>query len=151
MKKMNKKGFTLAELLIVIAILAVLIAVAIPVFAAQLEKAHHSVDASAERSAMSLAEAHYLLSHSDDGTLTDAGITCSFKQDSNQNLYISGCTGGKDCSKDLTGATGGDVVKSTCTCSTPTTAAKTGIGANKTLTVKVSKSGIVEPIWTPGS
>lgn len=34
--KQNKNGFTLMEMLIVIAIIAVLIAVAIPVFASQL-------------------------------------------------------------------------------------------------------------------
>ena len=40
MKKLkNKKAFTLAELLIVIAIIAVLVAIAIPVFNAQLDKA----------------------------------------------------------------------------------------------------------------
>ncbi len=38
MKKNNKKGFTLAELLIVVAIIAVLVAVAIPVFTTQLAK-----------------------------------------------------------------------------------------------------------------
>ena len=38
MKKNNKKGFTLAELLIVVAIIAVLVAIAIPVFSAQLDK-----------------------------------------------------------------------------------------------------------------
>ena len=38
-KKNNKKGFTLAELLIVVAIIAVLVAIAIPVFSAQLDKA----------------------------------------------------------------------------------------------------------------
>ena len=32
MKQTNKKGFTLAELLIVVAIIAVLVAIAIPVF-----------------------------------------------------------------------------------------------------------------------
>lgn len=32
MNKTNKKGFTLAELLIVVAIIAVLVAIAIPVF-----------------------------------------------------------------------------------------------------------------------
>ena len=52
MKKMtNKKGFTLAELLIVVAIIAVLVAVSIPVFTAQLEKARESTDASNIRSA----------------------------------------------------------------------------------------------------
>ena len=34
----RKKGFTLAELLIVVAIVAVLVAIAIPVFSKQLEK-----------------------------------------------------------------------------------------------------------------
>ena len=36
--KENKKGFTLAELLIVVAIIAVLVAISIPIFTAQLEK-----------------------------------------------------------------------------------------------------------------
>ena len=36
--KRNKKGFTLAELLIVVAIVAVLVAIALPVFTAQLDK-----------------------------------------------------------------------------------------------------------------
>lgn len=39
MKKNNRKGFTLAELLIVVAIIAVLVAIAIPVFTGQLDKA----------------------------------------------------------------------------------------------------------------
>lgn len=36
--KENKKGFTLAELLIVVAIIAVLVAISIPIFSSQLEK-----------------------------------------------------------------------------------------------------------------
>ena len=44
MRKNNKKGFTLAELLIVVAIIAVLVAIAIPVFTSQLEKSRESVD-----------------------------------------------------------------------------------------------------------
>ena len=50
MKKINKKGFTLAELLIVVAIIAVLTAIAIPVFTAQLEKSREAVDLSNIRS-----------------------------------------------------------------------------------------------------
>ena len=38
-KKLNKKGFTLAELLIVIAIIAILVAIAVPIFTSELEKA----------------------------------------------------------------------------------------------------------------
>lgn len=43
--KNNKKGFTLAELLIVVAIIAVLVAIAIPIFTSQLEKSRESTDA----------------------------------------------------------------------------------------------------------
>lgn len=43
-KKLNKKGFTLAELLIVVAIIAVLVAVSIPIFTTQLEKAREATD-----------------------------------------------------------------------------------------------------------
>ena len=50
MRKNNKKGFTLAELLIVVAIIAVLVAVAIPVFTTQLEKSREATDLSNIRS-----------------------------------------------------------------------------------------------------
>ena len=50
MKKNNKKGFTLAELLIVVAIIAVLVAIAIPVFTTQLEKSREATDISNIRS-----------------------------------------------------------------------------------------------------
>jgi type IV pilus assembly protein PilA len=49
--KKNKKGFTLAELLIVVAIIAVLVAIAIPVFTSQLEKSRESTDAANIRNA----------------------------------------------------------------------------------------------------
>ena len=47
----NRKGFTLAELLIVVAIIAVLAAIAIPIFTSQLEKSRESTDISNIRSA----------------------------------------------------------------------------------------------------
>lgn len=43
-KTNNKKGFTLAELLVVVAIIAVLVAISIPIFTAQLEKSREATD-----------------------------------------------------------------------------------------------------------
>ena len=57
MNKTNKKGFTLAELLIVVAIIAVLVAIAIPVFTSQLEKSREAVDAANIRAAYAEAMA----------------------------------------------------------------------------------------------
>ena len=51
LEKRGKKGFTLMEMLIVIAIIAVLIAIAIPIFTSQLEKARESTDLANVRSA----------------------------------------------------------------------------------------------------
>ncbi|NLL91049.1 MAG: prepilin-type N-terminal cleavage/methylation domain-containing protein [Ruminococcaceae bacterium] len=51
MKKMNNKGFTLMEMLIVVAIIAVLVAIAIPVMTTQLENAREATDAANIRSA----------------------------------------------------------------------------------------------------
>ncbi len=45
MKKQNKKGFTLAELLIVVAIIAVLTAIAVPLFVGALNKAQNATEA----------------------------------------------------------------------------------------------------------
>ena len=57
MKKNNNKGFTLAELLIVVAIIAVLTAIAIPVFTTQLEKSREATDLANMRSAYALVQA----------------------------------------------------------------------------------------------
>jgi len=58
--KKNNKGFTLAELLIVVAIIAVLVAIAIPVFTTQLERAREATDLSNIRSAYAEAVSDYL-------------------------------------------------------------------------------------------
>ena len=52
MKKLkNSKGFTLMEMLIVVAIIAILVAIAIPTFTNQLEKAREATDMANLRSA----------------------------------------------------------------------------------------------------
>ena len=60
MNKNNRKGFTLAELLIVVAIIAVLVAISIPIFHAQLRKARLAANQANGRAAFSAAEAAYL-------------------------------------------------------------------------------------------
>lgn len=49
--KKNRNGFTLAELLIVVAIIAVLVAISIPIFTSQLEKSREATDLANVRSA----------------------------------------------------------------------------------------------------
>ena len=78
MKKNNKKGFTLAELLIVVAIVAVLTAIAIPVFSAQLEKSREATDAANVRSAYAEVVTSYL----DSG---DKSVTINVKANQKQS------------------------------------------------------------------
>ena len=63
MKKNNNKGFTLAELLIVVAIIAVLVAIAIPVFSAQLHKAQDATDIANCRSIYADLQADFLTNY----------------------------------------------------------------------------------------
>jgi len=62
MKRSSKKGFTLAELLIVIAIIAVLIAIMLPVFGAQLDKARAAAELANVRAKYSELVADAMLS-----------------------------------------------------------------------------------------
>lgn len=65
--KNNKKGFTLAELLIVVAIIAILIAIAIPVFGGQLDNAKLTADHANIRNAYAMIQVGNL-----NGELLDA-------------------------------------------------------------------------------
>lgn len=70
MKKMKKQGgFTLVEMLIVVAIIAILIAISIPLINNALERARHATDAANERAAKAEILIQYLAG--DDTTTVD--------------------------------------------------------------------------------
>lgn len=83
-KKLNKKGFTLAELLVVVAIIGVLVAVSIPVFTSQLEKARDAADAANVRAAIAEASASYL---TDEGTTPKTTYKYKFDGKSTDNKW----------------------------------------------------------------
>ena len=69
-KKLNKKGFTLAELLVVVAIIGVLVAISIPIFTSQLEKSRESVDLANIRAAYAEVVANGLTEPNSNYTIT---------------------------------------------------------------------------------
>ena len=81
MKKNNKKGFTLAELLIVVAIIGVLVAISIPIFTSQLKKARLATNQANARSAHAALVAELLTeddatnSGSDTYTVSSASLS----------------------------------------------------------------------------
>ena len=78
MKKINnKKGFTLAELLIVVAIIAVLVAISIPIFTAQLEKAREATDLANIRGAYAEAMSEAVGGTKTEGTVGNVTIATS--------------------------------------------------------------------------
>ena len=73
--KFGQKGFTLAELLIVVAIIAVLVAIAIPIFRTQLEKSREAHDIYTMRQAASAAVELYYAGVKDATTAAAAGLS----------------------------------------------------------------------------
>ena len=64
MRKRNK-GFTLAELLIVVAIIGVLVAISIPIFSKLVEKARFATNVANARAAYAAVEAEYITTEHD--------------------------------------------------------------------------------------
>lgn len=83
MKKQNQKGFTLAELLIVVAIIAVLVAIAIPVFTKRLEASRETTDLANLRAAYAAGQVAALA-----GELTNSG-GYYFKPDAADGLILT--------------------------------------------------------------
>lgn len=73
--KNNKKGFTLAELLVVVAIIAVLVAIAIPVFSSATVKAEQAADEANIRAWYAEQAVTYLTSEAEGTTYTKATVS----------------------------------------------------------------------------
>ncbi|MBQ7692262.1 MAG: prepilin-type N-terminal cleavage/methylation domain-containing protein [Oscillospiraceae bacterium] len=89
--KKNNKGFTLAELLIVVAIIAVLVAIAIPVFTTQLEKSREATDLANVRSAYA-EQMTYLLTWDGTSTINDIQVPAQQTQDNWQSISSTATT-----------------------------------------------------------
>lgn len=86
-KKLNKKGFTLAELLIVVAIIGVLVAISIPIFTSQLEKAREATDEANIRSIYAQLTADVLTENEVSGT-TNCPVAASYEVTKNDTTGV---------------------------------------------------------------
>ena len=87
-KKANKKGFTIMEMLIVVAIIAVLAAIAIPTFNGALTKSKEAADVANIRAAY--AEAQVKIITEDIDTSNTADVAAAFTAPTNLNYKTSG-------------------------------------------------------------
>ena len=110
----NKKGFTLAELLIVVAIIGVLVAISIPIFSSQLEKSRVATDQANVRSAKAAAAAEYMSNGESgsvsyvyiDGSVTKIDLTNTMNLDKKVSESGYGKSTKEDVDGSITGATG---------------------------------------------
>ena len=123
MKKLNKKGFTLAELLIVVAIIAVLVAIAIPVFSNAVAKAAIAADAANIRAAYAEVQVAKI-----DSTMSKTGDATKFKAQTDSTIAAD--------SKVLTSKTGGFTVDLPAPAATAIT-----IDKGTTYTVDINDAG----------
>ena len=129
----NKKGFTLAELLIVVAIIGVLVAISIPIFSSQLAKAKLATNQANARAAHAAVVAEMLDEQATSGTYTYTVTTAKAAKETTAIATDAGST--DDPSKWKTDTTINSVELGKDTASTWTI----GIAADGTVTYSCAK------------
>lgn len=107
MKKLNKKGFTIVELVIVIAVIAILAAVLIPTFSGVVEKANTSARLQKARNAF----VEWSAESSANAEKTDKVIGVIIKESDTTNYYFTVTSGTvKATTTAVTHKTVGDII-----------------------------------------
>lgn len=125
----KNEGFTLVEMLIVVAIIAILIAVSIPLVGSSLEKARHSVDEANNRSAMALGSVKYLSDYDSIG-FSDTKTSADYY------YYVNSAHQGK-LDSNTTAPSGYEAVTPECGCS----------NFDDTLKITIQSDGTVTSNW----
>lgn len=89
MKSRLKNGFTMAELLIVVAIVGVLVAISIPIFTSQLEKAREAVDEANLRNAYAEVSAAVLTEQDTTGATAQGKLGKLTKADDGKSYSMT--------------------------------------------------------------
>lgn len=137
--KLKKQGgFTLIEMLIVVAIIAILVAISIPMVGSALEKARDATDESNERSAKAAAVLKYFNIETDMTDPGATGTTGTFKYDAKEGKLVASTATVAPYGR-CKGVTG---------CYTP--AGATGVSSNegKWIQVEISDTGEITLEWT---
>lgn len=90
----SEKGFTLIELMIVIAIIGILAAIAIPQFSAYRTRSYNAAAMADLRSAATAQEAYQVDNQTYANSLTDLTVSYGLITSNNVELVISGSPGG---------------------------------------------------------
>ena len=128
-KKKNNKGFTLVELVIVIAILAILVGLLAPQYTKYIEKSRKSADASNMDEIIKAIEVHYV-EQGVNSTGADTTVTVTMNSDKKTPVSVKAGTADLDLTEYLKNI--GNITM------------KGNWGANVVATLKVSKEGGVK-------